>query len=268
MPAGLGDGGVLAFLVLPVRGDAVLGRAVHRVRADLQLDRLAARADHRRVQRLVHVELRHRDVVLEPARHRLPVRVDDAEGRVAVAFGVDEDADADQVVDVGELAAAHDHLLVDRVVVLRPAGDVGLHAAVAQVGVDPLDDLGQVGVARRRPLGDQPDDLVVALRVERGEREVLELPLDRVHAEPVGQRGQHLERLAGLALLLVRRQEAQRAHVVQPVGELDDQHARVAGHRDDHLADRLGLGRLAELDLVELGDAVDQVRDLGAELAC
>ena len=132
--------------------------------------------------------------------------------------------------------------------------------------VDPLDDLAEVGVAARRALGDQPDDLVVALRVQRGEREVLELPLDRVHAEPVRERGEHLERLAGLALLLGRRQEPQRAHVVQPVGELDDQHARVAGHRDDHLADRLGLGRRAELDLVELGDAVDEVRDLGAEL--
>src|SRR3712207_9499253 len=36
-------------------------------------------------------------------------------------------------------------------------------------------------------------------------------------------------------------------------------------HRHDHLADRLGLGRVAELDPVDLGDAVDQVRDLGTE---
>ncbi len=141
-----------------------------------------------------------------------------------------------------------------------------LDPALAQVRGDPVDDLAEVGVAAGRALGDEPDDLVVALRVERREREVLELPLDRVHAQPVRERGEHLERLAGLALLLLRRQEPQRAHVVQPVGELDDEHARVAGHRDDHLADRLGLGRLAVLDLVELGDAVDQARDLGPEL--
>jgi hypothetical protein len=44
----------------------------------------------------------------------------------------------------------------------------------------------------------------------------------------------------------------------------------VAGHRDDHLADGLGLGRhglAAEVHLVELGDAVDEVRDVDAELA-
>ena len=61
---------------------------------------------------------------------------------------------------------------------------------------------------------------------------------------------------------------AERAHVVQAVGELDQQDADVAGHRDDHLADVLGLLLLAavELDRVELGEAVDDARDLGAEL--
>ena len=258
--------GPRALLVLPVRGDAVVGGAVHVVRADLQLDRLAVRADHRRVQRLVHVELRHRHEVLEAAGQRLPVGVHDAQRRVAVAHRVDQDPDADEVPDVGEVAAADDHLLVDRVVVLGPAGDDGLDLRGLELLADRRGDLGQVGVPRRRALGDQPHDLVVALRVQRREREVLELPLDRVHAQPVGQRGEDLQRLARLLLLLLGREEAQRAHVVQPVGQLDDQHPRVAGHRDDHLADRLGLGRVAQLDLVDLGDAVDEVGDLGAEV--
>jgi hypothetical protein len=53
---------------------------------------------------------------------------------------------------------------------------------------------------------------------------------------------------------------------VQPVGELDEQHADVAAHRDDHLADRLGLSALAVLDLVELGDAVHEHRDFVPEV--
>ena len=70
-----------------------------------------------------------------------------------------------------------------------------------------------------------------------------------------------------LALLLVARHVAERPHVVQPVGELDDQDADVAGHRDDHLADGLRLGGGTVLDLVQLGDAVDEGRDVLAELA-
>ena len=57
-----------ALLVDPVRGDAELGHVVHLARADLDLERQPLGPDHRRVQRLVHVELRHRDEVLEAAR--------------------------------------------------------------------------------------------------------------------------------------------------------------------------------------------------------
>ena len=153
---------------------------------------------------------------------------------------------------------------------LRAPGDRGLDLRVLEVALDLADHLGQELVARRRALGDQPHDLVVDLGVEGGEREVLELPLEGVHAEPVGQRREDLERLAGLALLRLLLEVAQRAHVVQPVGQLDHEHPDVAAHRHDHLADGLRLRRVAVLDLVQLGDAVDQpghlVAELGAQL--
>ena len=54
------------------------------------------------------------------------------------------------------------------------------------------------------------------------------------------------------------------------VGELDDEHPYIAAHRDDHLADRLGLRRIAIIHLRQLGHAVDQtghcVAELGAAL--
>ena len=124
-----------------MRGDAELGALVHLVGADLDLDRAPLRPDHRRVQRLVQVELRRRDVVLEAAGDRVPAGVDRAEHRVAVADVVDEHPDADQVVDLVELATAHDHLLVDRVVLLRPADDLALDLRRLEVVVDRVDDL-------------------------------------------------------------------------------------------------------------------------------
>ena len=53
------------------------------------------------------------------------------------------------------------------------------------------------------------------------------------------------------------------------VAELDQQHADVARHRDDHLAEVLRLAVLlrGEVDLAELGDPVDEEGDLAAELA-
>ena len=62
-------------------------------------------------------------------------------------------------------------------------------------------------------------------------------------------------------LLVDGRHRVQRAHVVQAVGELDQDDADVLRHREQHLAEALGLRVLArrELDLVELRDAVDHV---------
>ena len=58
------------------------------------------------------------------------------------------------------------------------------------------------------------------------------------------------------------------AHVVQAVGQLDEHHAHVGDHGQQHLADVLGLAVFAvgKLDLVDLGDALDDVGDLVAEV--
>ena len=116
-------------------------------------------------------------------------------------------------------------------------------------------------------LVDQALDLLVLARVQRREGEVLELPLDRVDAEPVRQRRVDLERLLGLLDLLLLGHRVQRAHVVQAVGELDQDDPDVRGHRDHHLAVVLGLRLVARLerDAGELGDAVDEAGDLVAE---
>ena len=250
------------LLVPPVRGDAVLGVAVHLVRADLDLQRLPVGPDHGRVQGAVDAEAGLGDVVLEPARHGFPRRVDHADRRVAVPDVVAQDADAHEVVDLVELPTADDHLLIDRPVVLRSALDAGLDVGLLQVGLDPVDHGVEVDVAAGCTVGHQPDDLLVLLGLEDREGEVLEFPLHGGHAEPVCERGDHLEGLAGLLHLLLRREEAHGPHVVQAVGHLDDQDAGIVRHGDDHLADGLRLGGLAEVDLVELGDAVHQVGDL------
>ena len=118
-------------------------------------------------------------------------------------------------------------------------------------------------------LGHHRLDLRVLPRVEPLEREVLELPLDRVDAEPVRDRRIDVERLLRLLKLLLPAEVLDRPHVVQAVGELDEDDARILRHRDDHLAVVLDLRVLAarELDARQLRDALDEPRDLVAELA-
>ena len=86
--------------------------------------------------------------------------------------------------------------------------------------------------------------------------------------EPVRERRVDLERLLRLAHLGLLALVLDRAHVVEPVGELDQDDADVLRHRDDHLAVVLGVGLLAGLEARpgQLGDALDELRDLVAEL--
>ena len=199
--------------------------------------------------------------------------MDEAERAVAVArplvaVALDDDAHRGQVVDLVELLAALGHLLVDRVEVLRPARDVGRDVDLVELGLEDVRRLVDVLVAVGSPLADHRLDLVVLARVERLERQVLELPLERVDAEPVRERRVDLERLARLLELLLAAQVLDRPQVVEPVGELDEDDARVLRHRQDQLAVVLGLRLLAarELDARQLRDALDECRDLLAEL--
>ena len=83
----------------------------------------------------------------------------------------------------------------------------------------------------------------------------------------MGDRHVDVERLVGDAGALFGAHDAERAHVVHAVGELDDDDAKVAGHREEHLAEAFGLcrGSGGEAELVELAHAVDEFGDLDAE---
>ena len=83
--------------------------------------------------------------------------------------------------------------------------------------------------------------------------------LDFLHSQPVRQRGVHLERLASDPLSFFDGQRADRAKVVQSIGQLDEQDPHVLRHGDHHLADSGGLGFFAgtEANSVEFRHSVD-----------
>ena len=248
-------------------GDARLRDAVHFLGADLDLDRHAVRTEQRSVQGLIAIDPRDCDVVLEASGHRLVQRVHDAEGAIARVDRVDDDAESEHVDDFAERVTLLPHLLIDAVEVFLAAFDAAFDRGLAECGRDVLRDLADelflvADRALQRALYDPR-----AARIQRFEAELFELRLDRVDPEPVRDRRVDLERLAGDRTTLGRRHRAERAHVVRAVGELDHDHADVADHREQHLAEALGLGlgAAAELDLVELRYAVDEVGDFAAE---
>ncbi|MPM73412.1 hypothetical protein SDC9_120392 [bioreactor metagenome] len=84
-----------AFLIHPVRGNAVFRGAVHFLRSNLHFKRDSVRRKQRRMERAVHVRFWRCDVVFESTRNRFPVCVNHAERGVTVVDGVHDDANRD-----------------------------------------------------------------------------------------------------------------------------------------------------------------------------
>ncbi len=257
----------MPFLVAPVSGDADLAHLVHLVGPDLDLEGLAVERDDRGVERLVQVVLGDGDVVVELAGDRTPDAVDDAEGRVTVPDLVDQQPDGVDVVDLAEFRALALHLLPDAVDVFGSPLDVGLDAGRLELGPKlghrPVD----VGLATLASRVEELGELAEALGLQGLECEVLELPLDLPDPEALSERRVDLHGLTGDALLLLRRQAVQGPHVVEPVGELDEDDPDVLGHREEHLPDVLRLLLLVAMggEPGQLGDPIDELGDLGAE---
>ena len=106
-----------------------------------------------------------------------------------------------------------------------------------------------------------------ALGFQHLEGQVLELPLDLPYSQPLRQRRVDLHRLPRDPELLVRGQGGERAHVVEPVRELDQDDPDVLRHRQEHLPDVLGLLLFVcvRAEPGQLGHAVHKMGHLGAE---
>ena len=147
------------------------------------------------------------------------------------------------------------------------ASHLRLDPLLGELAHELLLDLGDHIAVARFERGEPFADDAKGFRVEFAERQVFHLLAHLVHAHAAGERRIDVERLFGGAPARLGRHEVERAHVVQAVGELDQQHAHIGGDREQELAQVLGLLRLArdEVELLQLGEAVDQRADLRAE---
>ena len=143
---------------------------VHFARSYLNFEKLSEVGNNGRVERLVHVELGHGDVVLEAPRHGMPQRMDGTEGRVAVLHRARDDAHGDEVVDLREALSLLGHLLVDGVQVLGPPHDLGVDADLLHLIGDDVYDVLQVGLALGARLGHHTADLLVLVGLQVEER--------------------------------------------------------------------------------------------------
>ena len=256
-----------AVAIGPVRRHPGFGHLVHLAGADLDFYLLAVTPRYGGVDRAVAVRLGLADVILEPPRHRLPALMDRTEDHVAILHVL---GDHPKPVDIGQTRKAQTlllHLAPDRIGLLGPAEHVGLDADLVEFMTDIMGDLVDhvAGFALERD--EAADDRAAPLRVQHAKGKVLKLLAHPVHPHAPGEGRIDIHRLARLLYLLFRALILDRAHIVQPVGELHQDHPEIARHGDQELAEilrLLGL-RTRKLKVGQLGHAIDKLGDVPAE---
>ena len=146
------------------------------------------------MDRLVAVRLRDRDVILELAGDRLVEGMQRTHGEIAARHVGDHHAHAEDVVHLREREMLLDHLAVGGVDVLLAPEDLGADGALGELALHRVERAADhsTAVAARR-LG-RLGEHAVAHRVEMREGQLLQLVVERVQAEAVGDRRVDLHR--------------------------------------------------------------------------
>ena len=212
--------GLFTALVFPVRRNAVFGDLVHLARSYLDLKRYTVASDDRSMERAVHIGLRHGDIILESARHRLEHLVDYTEHGIAFKLGTHDYAQRVKVVYLIKALVLIIHLAVYAVYRFDAPLKHKVNIVLAQLGVHRCADVFDEVLILTVFFLDIVLDLCVSDGIEVEQSEVFKLLLDPLHTEAVSERCIYLHRFKRYGALFFLRFCAQCAHIVESVAEL------------------------------------------------
>ena len=268
----LAVGGLFIF---PVGRDTVLCRLMHIEGTDLYFKRLAGASDQSRMQGLIHICLRHGNIVLEAAGNGLVIRVDHTQCSITVLHGIDNDSNREQIIDLIQRLILVLHLLVNAEEMLDSSVDLGLDAGISDVSVHLFDNASDVFLTGALSHGNLVHQIIVHFRLQIFQRKVIQFDLQLTDTQSLCNGTVNLERLpcdpllAGSGLIL------QGTHVMQTVCQLDHDDTDILRHGEEHLTQVFGLHLKLLIRLIavfrgqrytlQLGDAVYQKGDILSE---
>src|ERR1700675_1507687 len=194
--------------------------------------------------------------------------MDHAERCVTVFYRIGDYADSKEIEDLVEGALLLLDLQMERIEALNARLNLGGDAVFDHLGANRVLDLVQEFIEDFLLGGNFLLDVEEGFGLEIAEGEFFELAANQAHAQAVGDRSINIERLAGNALLALGIEEFERAHIVEPVRELDHDDANVIDHGEEHLADVFSLASLGseEIQAADFCGAFDEARDVHAEV--
>ena len=193
------------------------------------------------MQTSVAVRLRVRDVVVVFLRENREVFLHDGEHFVALLDRAHDDAKRPHVEELVEAQVLSLHLLPDRIDVLRTPGDISLNAVSLEERPHLFDRVLHEFETFLSGFVEFVRDLAVFLGTREAQRQVLELPLDLPDAETIGKRRINRERFRTELLRALRSGRRKPPKRLEAARELEEHHAQVLTHCEEHATKSLRL---------------------------
>ncbi len=188
---------------------------------------------------------------------------------VAVSDGGHDDADSNQIVDARDIHIVLLEFFEQAIEVLAAAADFyerdAFFLEIFFVGIDSALDVlvAFVDIFFDDLFGDG-----VIFRIEVLEAQVFEFAFDFADAKAIGDRRVDLHCLAGDTFALFGSEVIKGAHIMQAVGQLDDDDADISRHCKEHLPQvfkEVFFAGATQFYLAKLSDTVHQFRHFDAE---
>ena len=184
-----------------MRRNTVFCGTVHLKRTDLDLKRLSARSDQCRMQRLIHIRFGHGNIVFETARNRFIFFVHDTQSRIAVFYGIHNDTDGKQIINlINGLVLVH-HLFINGEEMLGTSGNLRFDASLfnfpAHIGNQSL----YIGIPHIFAQCNLFHQIIVSLRLQIFKRKIFQFNLDLADTKTLRDRAVNLLCLTGDPLL-------------------------------------------------------------------
>ena len=121
-------------------GNTIFRRPVHLISPDLYLEGLTGRSDQGRMKGLVHIWLRHGDVILEPAGDRFIHFMNDTQRRIAVLDRVHDNPHCKQIVYLIQGLILVHHFLINAEEMFDPPGHIRPDTGLDNMGLHLVHD--------------------------------------------------------------------------------------------------------------------------------
>ena len=208
---------------------------MHLFCTDLDLERLSGRSDQRCMQRLVHIRLRHSNIILETSRNRRIHLMDHTQRRITVFYRFYYDTHSKQIIDlVNRLILIH-HLLIDTEEMFDTSVDLCFDIRILHMCRYFFYDLLYEFFPLCLSCIDLVHQVIEHLRLGIFERQVIKLCLDLGNTKTLCDRRIDVHRLFRFFFLLCRRHELQGTHIMQTVCQFDNDHTDILRHGKEHL---------------------------------